>query len=72
MSFPFLDRIAEQVDRLRDEEGARPTNRSKWAEIKNGEGKVTGHIELFWGGKLGWVSIPGASRVIGAGSEVAS
>jgi hypothetical protein len=48
-------------------DGARP--KTRWAEIKNGEGKVTGYIELFWGGNLGWVSIPGASRVIDAGSE---
>jgi hypothetical protein len=66
----FLDRIAERLSIPSDEQGARLTNRTRWAEIKDGTGKVTGHIELFWGGKLGWVSIPGASRVIEAGSEL--
>lgn len=62
----FLDRIAERVEMPKPEEGVA----SKWAEIKNGEGKITGFIEMFWGGeKLGWVTIPGASRVIDAGSE---
>jgi hypothetical protein len=65
----FIDRIAEKVHLPRDEEGARLTNQTKWAEIRDGEDRVTGYIELFWGGKLGWVSIPGASRVIGPGTE---
>jgi hypothetical protein len=66
----FLDRIAEKIALPPDEdEGVRLGRKTRWAEIKNGEGKVTGYIELFWGGRLGWVSIPGASRVIEAGSE---
>jgi hypothetical protein len=66
----FLDRIAERIALPKDELCARLTNKTKWAEIKDGDGKVTGYIELFWGGRLGWVSIPGASRVIEAGSEM--
>jgi len=66
----LLDRIAERIALPpKGEEGARLTNKTKWAEIQDGEGKVTGHIELFWSGRLGWVSIPGVSRVIDAGSE---
>lgn len=57
-----LDRIAEKIV-LPEGEGG-----SRWAEIKNGAGEVTGYIEMLWGGQ-GWVSIPGASRVIDAGSE---
>lgn len=56
-----IERIAERIDAS-----------TKWGVIKNGDGKVTGYIELFWGGDLGWVSIPGASRVIAAGSEIPS
>lgn len=44
---------------------------SYWAEVRNGKGEITAYIELFWGGKLGWVSVPGASRVIDAGSRKA-
>jgi hypothetical protein len=33
-----------------------------WASIKNGTGEITGYIEVFWGGKLRYVTIPGASR----------
>jgi hypothetical protein len=67
----FLDRIAERIVPS-EEDGAELTNRIKWAEIKNGQGECTGYIELFWAGKLGWVSIPGASRVIEPGSEIPS
>lgn len=66
----FLDRIAEKIALPAAEEGARPTNKTRWAEIKDGEGKVTGYVEMFWGGRLGWVTIPGASRTIAAGSEI--
>jgi hypothetical protein len=65
MSDP-IERIAERVQVPQ----GNPANlKSYWAEIKDGQGKVTGYIELFWGGKLGWVSIPGASRMLPPGSE---
>jgi hypothetical protein len=35
----------------------------KWANIKNGRGKITGRIELFWSIRLrDWVSVPGVSK----------
>ena len=65
-----IDRIAEGIDLppADNPDGLK----TKWAAIKDGTGKVVGYIELFWGGKLGWVSVPGASRVIASGSEVPS
>ena len=35
---------------------------TKWVPIKTSAGEITGYIEMFWGGHLGWVTVPGASR----------
>jgi hypothetical protein len=67
----YVDRIAKRIELRRHEPGARLTNRTRWAEIRNSDGELTSYTELFWGGKLGWVRLPGASRVIDAGEEQA-
>jgi len=43
---------------------AKKTDQPKvaWAAIKTGAGEITGYIEVFWGGALGYVTVPGASR----------
>jgi hypothetical protein len=46
-----------------------PGETSRWVAIVNAEDKVTGYLELFWGDHCGWVTVPGASRIIEAGSE---
>lgn len=72
-----LDRISERLDiskprprfgSLVAPTGLKKTDQQVWAEIRNRKGEIIGYIQLFWGGKLGWVSIPGASQVIDARS----
>jgi hypothetical protein len=58
-----MDSDLMNMERTQAAEGREPLPKAKWATIRQGNGKVTGYIEVFFCAiSNGYVTIPGVSR----------